>query len=555
MNANLKILLNAQEENPPKNTIQHKSTNLDMDTIENILDDFLACLKTKETRDDGCGGDNDMEEEEENDDDDATTDTENENQPNQWIASLSIDQIIEIENHIYEMIDDYIQTEIHTMSAPKFHENMIADISILLHPMLVESNLYNCSEDDLAEVEILVENICKSFFQTNAITIPPRSHLHSFPKQLSNNEIENLTIKIETLRNVYQPKQRTNEWYAFRHNLITASNIWKIFGTQSSQNSIIYEKCRPFVSADTNVSGISSQNHSVNTNSTLHHGVKYEPLSIKIYENKYETKIEDFGCIQHSKYPFIGASPDGINILPESGRFGRMIEVKNISNRDIDSIPKMEYWIQMQIQMETCDLDDCDFIETRFKEYENDDQFYHTEVKMINGEMEIPEYKGIILYFVERLNPVPVPCVVKRSFSAESTLPDAPPETDIKIVHMNNYMGDDDDTNTLPVLPVSITKNQPHYVYMEPIHHTDSVKSSREYIEEWIAQQKKELSANYILYETIYWYLDEFSCVLVERTKEWFDAVLPKIKDTWATIERERVEGYEHRKPLLKKKL
>jgi hypothetical protein len=45
-----------------------------------------------------------------------------------------------------------------------------------------------------------------------------------------------------------------------------------------------------------------------------------------------------------------------------------MLEIKNISNRIIDGIPKEEYWVQMQIQMETCDLDECDFVETRFKE-------------------------------------------------------------------------------------------------------------------------------------------------------------------------------------------
>ena len=48
-----------------------------------------------------------------------------------------------------------------------------------------------------------------------------------------------------------------------------------------------------------------------------------------------------------------------------------MLEVKNIYNREIRGIPKEEYWIQMQIQMETCDLDICDFLETRFLEYFN----------------------------------------------------------------------------------------------------------------------------------------------------------------------------------------
>ena len=97
-------------------------------------------------------------------------------------------------------------------------------------------------------------------------------------------------------------------------------------------------------------------------------GVKYEPVTILIYEDMYKTKVEEFGCIQHPEYNFIGASPDGINIDETNNKFGKMLEIKNIVNREITGIPKTEYWIQTQIQMETCDLNECDFLETRFSE-------------------------------------------------------------------------------------------------------------------------------------------------------------------------------------------
>ena len=54
----------------------------------------------------------------------------------------------------------------------------------------------------------------------------------------------------------------------------------------------------------------------------------------------YHTQIKDFGCIQHSKYKFLGASPDGINVDPHNERYGRMLEIKNIVNREINGIPK-----------------------------------------------------------------------------------------------------------------------------------------------------------------------------------------------------------------------
>ena len=48
-----------------------------------------------------------------------------------------------------------------------------------------------------------------------------------------------------------------------------------------------------------------------------------------------------------------------------------MLEIKNVVSREISGIPKFEYWVQMQIQMEVCDLNECDFLETKFVEYEN----------------------------------------------------------------------------------------------------------------------------------------------------------------------------------------
>jgi len=69
-------------------------------------------------------------------------------------------------------------------------------------------------------------------------------------------------------------------------------------------------------------------------------GILYEMVSVMVYEKKYNTRVADFGCIQHINHSFIGASPDGINVDPKSDRYGRMIEIKNIVNRDITDKPK-----------------------------------------------------------------------------------------------------------------------------------------------------------------------------------------------------------------------
>jgi hypothetical protein len=134
----------------------------------------------------------------------------------------------------------------------------------------------------------------------------------------------------------------------------------------------------------------------------MHWGQKYEPLSIMWYENKYKTQITDFGCIPHDKYKFIGASPDGINTDINNDRYGRMLEIKNIVNRDITGIPKMEYWIQMQFQMEVCKLNECDFLETRFIEYDDEESFINDGTFNLSSNNEI---KGVIIYFIKNEKP------------------------------------------------------------------------------------------------------------------------------------------------------
>ncbi len=200
-------------------------------------------------------------------------------------------------------------------------------------------------------------------------------------------KVEELEKKIKYLKSKPQPQQRTAEWYQFRYNLITASNAYKAFESQAMQNQLIYEKCKPLITINT-----LTENKMVNTNSTLHWGQKFEPLSVLIYEHLYNTKVDDFGCIKHDTYSFLGASPDGINVDLNSNIYGRMLEIKNIVNREITGIPKNEYWIQTQLQMEVCDLDECDFLETKFTEYID----YYT---FVNDKLKKEEMKGVIMYF------------------------------------------------------------------------------------------------------------------------------------------------------------
>ena len=55
----------------------------------------------------------------------------------------------------------------------------------------------------------------------------------------------NMTDRIKVLRSKEQPEQRTDAWYKFRYDHITASNAWKCFGNEN----VICTKCRQGVSS------------------------------------------------------------------------------------------------------------------------------------------------------------------------------------------------------------------------------------------------------------------------------------------------------------------
>jgi len=288
----------------------------------------------------------------------------------------NIEDEIQQTESIVQLLWDYVKQNPTAISDPDFEENMIEDIKEISYILYGSELFFTLGEDkDIFEDELdeIIDNALALFY---IHFMPTRSFPYTFLRPIVNPK--QIQTQLTYLKNMPQPAQRTKEWYAFRYNLITASNAYKAFEqSQSVRNQLIYEKCSALkpqeqLSPDLDIKVIQIKNP-VNTNSPMHWGQKYEPISVMIYENKYDTKVGDYGCIQHSHYSFLGASPDGINDEIGTSRFGRMLEIKNIVNRDIDGIPKKEYWIQMQLQMETCDLGECDFLETRFKEIDEEE--------------------------------------------------------------------------------------------------------------------------------------------------------------------------------------
>lgn len=396
-------------------------------------------------------------------------------------VSISEDDWIEITITIQELINEILEENIIRISNANIYKEITEAVVDVLYETI--SHLFTEDVGIFDDIQELAEQMVEFEFERSDI---PKRSLTMTLDVLDEQTLEMKDIlhnQIQVLRDIPQPQQKSKEWYKFRYNLISASNLWKALGSEAQRNSIIYEKCKPL-----DIEKIEQSNG--NVHGSMHWGVKYEPVTVQIYEDMYQTKIEEFGCIQHPKYSFIGASPDGINIDQASNRFGRMLEIKNIVNREITGIPKTEYWVQTQIQMETCDLDLCDFVETKFNEYD-ETRFYEDSKR---------DYKGVILHFIE-----------KPSFD----------ENEVMIFK--------------PAMPV--------YVY-KPL----SIENNKETIENWIKECKIEWAEkDHALFSVNYWYMEEFSCVLIQRNRPWFQNAVKHIEHTWETILKERVEGYEHR--------
>jgi len=401
---------------------------------------------------------------------------------------------IELVETALHLMDEYVSSNTHIISEPDFQDILLEEIKDIFYIQMEDhiETLYNGDdiEDDMNE---LLEDAFTIFISTFYPDKAQDIHILKCV-EYNSEEINLIETKIQGLREIPQPEQRTPEWYQFRWNLITASNAWKALESQSAINQLIYEKCQPLKTNNENEE--EELVKMVNVNTPLHWGQKYEPLSVLLYERNYNTKVEDFGCIKHPNYSFLGASPDGINVDINSDRYGRMLEIKNVVSREINGIPKKEYWTQMQLQMEVCDLVECDFLETKFIEYPDRQSFYNDSFVDENGLKNVTlsidkKDKGIILYFHTK-------------------------------------------------------EGKPFYMY-KPLNISNSPDIT--YWEETELEKYEAAPYNYIFIKFIYWKLEVLSCVLVLRNREWFKNNIGQLEKVWKTIEEERVSGYEHRAP------
>lgn len=294
-------------------------------------------------------------------------------------------------------------------------------------------------------------------------------------------QINKSVIRISKLK---QPAQRSQEWYDARYNKITASEIASVIGTDMSniceeEKKKIYKK-QAFKNSYELMKTKILQNDEFKGNIYTDWGIQFEPIATLIYEHRNKNRIIEFGLIEHPSIDILAASPDGITQYDSI-----MIEIKAPYKRVLSGSVPLNYWMQMQLQMETCNLDKCHFVEVKTEvysqeEYETDTYIdsNNTDILYTNDKME----KGIMLK-----------CILNGK----------------------------------------ITYYYPSY----------DIFRSKSKMTMWIKERTEYYKNMFDSVECIYWKLKEYSCIEINRDQEWFKNILPKCKEFW-----EKVKYYKNNK-------
>ena len=130
-------------------------------------------------------------------------------------------------------------------------------------------------------------------------------------------ERKSILEKMEKLKRLKLPEQRSEEWYKIRERILTASSLADAIGEGHfcTREELLLQKCGgprgevPF--------------------EIVEWGVMYEPVATTFYEKLNNLTVLEFGLVPHPEFKIFGASPDGIcDVDSPPDYIGRMLEIK-----------------------------------------------------------------------------------------------------------------------------------------------------------------------------------------------------------------------------------
>lgn len=204
----------------------------------------------------------------------------------------------------------------------------------------------------------------------------------NFDKEIIQNRIKKIKHfkkQLDQLLSLPKIEQKSEEWYALRQNMITASDFAQALGDGKfgTVKQFYQKKCDDSKKDDA---------FSFKTNPFFVWGNMFEPVAIDIYSHMNHVKVHNFGLLQHPKHSFFGASPDGISDL------GIMVEIKCPLKRKISGDVPLQYYYQIQGQLDVCGLEECDYFECEFVEVKKKEEL---------RAKSFASFIGIIIYMTD----------------------------------------------------------------------------------------------------------------------------------------------------------
>jgi len=324
------------------------------------------------------------------------------------------------------------------------------------------------------------------------------------PDKLSQ-KLRNLITINET-----QPEQRSKGWYEARNKCLTASPISQTLNITQHEwrlrkEGIVYfdmkrligDPCHKFGSPKELIQKKCGVGTPFQGNKWTQWGVKYEPVITAVYQHITNTNVIEFGLMPHPTISWLSASPDGITDKE------MMLEIKCPYTRKITGTPDLHYWMQMQIQMECCDLDICDFVEVKLEEYESDEEYF--------ADCKLDE-DGNPMYNVS-----------KNGFAKGSL---------IEKKYTENG------------------KSKSEYFYL-PVFQFKNKEQEEQWIMNWVNEKINADSKNAynwiffndVQFEIYRWKIIKWSDVKIKRDREWFRLRRPDMEAFWNKILEYRKNG------------
>lgn len=316
-------------------------------------------------------------------------------------------------------------------------------------------------------------------------------------------DIKRRSEQCKKLKECLQQEQRTAEWYEQRKKRITASDLGCVLGINK------HEPSYKFILKKT--VGVPFE-----PNEFCYHGKKFEQTATIIYEYRMNCKVFEYGLIMHPIYTWIGASPDGIcddykfDGKHLSNKVGRMLEIKCPFKREIqmsgpiyDHICPSYYWAQVQLQLEVCDLDECDFFQCKITEYSSRREYLEdTDPNEPFRSEETGFEKGLLIQLLPTNYADKIGTYTYHATTYDHAIFIHPPR-----VNMTPFE-----------LDIWLVENISNY---------------------------KEKYPKYVFDRIVYWRLEKCKNVTILRDKEWFKLQLPIMEKMWNIVKFFQNNKYE----------